>query len=439
LIVREDIWSGETKLPGLFSLAIFDSAAAAGDTAGAEEAGRQIVGCFNDPMERGAVRLVLAARALLSHNNLRLADGLILERERKGDPKAKLERVLLTAGLEAADTKNHQLVRDLLQQKKIRIGSLLKTWTESRWLHYGATEELLHEVLYLAGNARNQNEILLREALALAFLLNDRVTIQNLLGSHPELERSYNSVLPLAAFLCSRGNPAVCAEKKSVVEYAELYEHLNVGTAALMASLKDKRHSLAIVGNSPCEIGSGNGPLIDDHDLVARFNLFSTDEKFVSDYGNKCNVHVRLPDRENDNQSSVDLGITLLNRPDLLYRQRSWANILVLCRAGATVSFFPTGFHQPLYRKLGGEPSAGIAFCSLVKEVRGVLPRSSCFGFAFVDQIGSRATSAHYFRNARPSFKHQWTREKALFEELTASPESACSPLASSLKTTEGV
>ena len=107
--------------------------------------------------------------------------------------------------------------------------------------------------------------------------------------------------------------------------------------------------------------------------------------------------------------------------PTLSIATGSGRSALELARSGAKLSAFPTGFHQGLYKKLGGAPSSGIAFCALVKQERGALLRSSCFGFAFVDQIGAKRTSAHYFRDARPSFTHQWKREKEMFDELTAS------------------
>jgi hypothetical protein len=427
LIVRDDIWSIETKLPGLSSFYVFDSAAAAADTASAEKAGRAIVDRFHDSMERGTARLVLAARALLIHENLILADRLLLETRQGENPlNAKLDRVFLTLGHAAADLTNRRLIGDLLHQKGVPTGSLIKAWINSRWLHEGPTEDLLYEVLRLADNARGQQLIMLRESLALAFLLNDMTVVKRLLSSNPELEKNYDCVLPLASFLLSTSiGSARFTERARIMEFAELYEQLNAGSASLMASIGDKTRSLARVGNSPCELGSGSGALIDDYDIVARFNLFSTSDEFVSDYGKKCSIHVRLPDRDDTNQCSLNSGLVVFNRADLLYRQRNWENIFTLSRAGATLSVFPTGFHRELYKKLGAEPSAGITFCALVKAVRGRLPRASCFGFSFVDQIGKDATSAHYFRQARPSFKHLWFREKTMFEELTAMEEEA--------------
>jgi Glycosyltransferase family 29 (sialyltransferase) len=244
--------------------------------------------------------------------------------------------------------------------------------------------------------------------------------VRKLLNENPELKASVSSVLPLASFLLVEGL-ATSSELKALTEYAELHEKMLQNTAFLLEMIRDNRRSLAVVGNSPCEIGLGRGRMIDAHDLVARFNVFSTSEKFAADYGTKCNVHVRsLPEDEDANECSMVSNTILLSRADLIYRNRDWKNALQLARSGAKLSAFPIGFHQGLFKKLSGAPSSGIAFCALVKQERGVLSRSSCFGFAFVDQIGAKRTSAHYFREARPSFSHQWKREKDLFDELTA-------------------
>lgn len=426
LIVRDDVWSGDTELPGLASVQVFDSAAAAADTASAEKAGRAMIDGFRDPLQRGTARLILAARALLVHDNLVLADRLLLDNRQGENPlSGQIERVLLTLGHEGAVDSNRQLIAALVQNRSVPIGSLMKAWVRSRWLYEGPTQELLQDLLPLAEKARGQQAIMLRDVLekdllALSFLLNDMSMVKKLLSSCPELETSYDCVLPFAAHLTSRGvTSALSSDRARVSEFAELYEQLNDGVDCLMESLRDKTRTIALVGNSPCELGSGLRPLIDGHDMVARFNLFSTKDEFVGDYGSKCSIHVRHPEDEESNQCSLASEWVVLNRPDLIYRERKWENVLTLSRAGARLSALPTGFHQPLYKKLKAEPSGGITFCALVKAARGRLPRASCFGFSFVDQIGKEATSAHYFRTARPSFKHRWTREKAMFDELT--------------------
>lgn len=56
-----------------------------------------------------------------------------------------------------------------------------------------------------------------------------------------------------------------------------------------------KNKSIAVVGNSPCEIGRNKGAEIDSHDVVIRFNNFSLDKDFIIDYGKKTNIWVLTP------------------------------------------------------------------------------------------------------------------------------------------------
>ena len=44
--------------------------------------------------------------------------------------------------------------------------------------------------------------------------------------------------------------------------------------------LEEHNFDYCIVGNSPCEMGKGNGRAIDSHSLVIRFNDFSLDKRY---------------------------------------------------------------------------------------------------------------------------------------------------------------
>ena len=420
LVAIDGIWSGEVTLPGVPSLQFFDSAAAAGDFLDAKKAGSKVLDCLRDPIERSFLRLLLAARALQTYDDLSLTDAL-LDSE-AADLEAKLERLLLSTAHGPPNATDRRLITELMVRDETPKSRALNAWLRSSWLFNGASEAVLKEVIDISGTLPwKETKVLLREALALAFQLEDEPIIRKLLADYPELKTNFSSVLPLAPFMLAEGLEAE-TDRASIVEHAELYDKIQRDTAALLEMLKDNRRSLAVVGNSPCEIGLGRGQIIDAHDLVARFNVFSTREEFAVDYGTKCNIHVRsLPEDEDANEFSMVSDTILLSRADLIYRNRDWKNVLQLACSGAKLSAFPTGFHQGLYKKLGGTPSSGIAFCALVKQERGALLRLSCFGFAFVDQIGAKRTSAHYFRHARPSFKHQWKREKEMFDELTTS------------------
>jgi hypothetical protein len=420
IIYREDVWSGETSLQGLSSIPLFDAAAASGDEAGAKQIARSILDRLGDELHRHTWRTILAARALLVHDNLAIGDRLLLELGEDEDPaRAQIDRVLLTLFHEEAAELNRQLVEKLVASDKAPL-PLIEAWMRRRWLHEGPNHTVLQDMLSYGERLKDEQHqaLLLREPLALAFLLEDVSVVKRLLLAYPQLEQSYAFVLPLARHLASRGVGSTLAENRSeIFDYADLHAELEEGTLSLTALLEDKTRSIAIVGNSACELGSDKGPLIDSHDVVARFNRFSVEEKFARDYGRKCTIHVTQD--VDINEDSVASDWTVINRPDLIYRERKWKNVLGLRASGVKISALPTGFHQHLYRSLRGEPSAGIVFCSLVKTLRGSLSRESCFGFSFVDQVGHSRASAHYFERARPSFKHRWTSEKAMFEELT--------------------
>ena len=67
----------------------------------------------------------------------------------------------------------------------------------------------------------------------------------------------------------------------------EFVDHLpsNRGRLARAGdTTRDALSTIGIIGNSQCELELGRGALIDQHDLVMRFKLFSTSDEFSSDY-----------------------------------------------------------------------------------------------------------------------------------------------------------
>ena len=415
MLNRTDIWCGAYARSSVFR--DFDIAAAQADNYSAKAIAQSIIRSLDDPRARGAVRLVLAARAAMAHENVSLADLLLAEGEDDSPFSLPMQRLLLT--MRSSTAQSEQLFDVLASNPGASV--IAKEWIRARWLYEGPSMELIEIALKAANILAEQRIELLREGLALAFLQNETAIVRKLLTLCPELAMSYKLILPLAAYLRSSSGglgSSLSTERAHIFELADLYDHLKSGTKSLVDTLRNQSITLAIVGNSPCELGYKRGPLIDSHDLVARFNLFSTDDKFVADYGQKCSIHVRRPAPEEYNSLSHKAGLTVLNWADLPYRLRRHGSALKLFREGVKLAGFPLGFHQPLYRELKAQPSAGLVFASLIKSVRGILPRESCFGFSFVDQIAE--TSAHYFQEARPSFKHRWLEERSMFERMTA-------------------
>ena len=414
ILNRDDIWAGE--YPGSAIFSDFDLAVPHNPDL-AQQIAVRIIDSLGKPTEAGGVRLILAARTALAHDNVRLAEA-IFRHELKGDQvyDADVQRLLLTMRSATVSMTDERLVEELVREHGLSF--LAKEWVRHRWLYDCPSSSLLQFASKPSLHLGKYRSHVINDALALAFLLNDVAMVDRLLGLYPELERSYDCVLPLAPYLALRGvSSALSDEKARIFEFADLYHAIEHGTNQLVDTLRDRSLTVAIVGNSPCELGLGRGPLIDQHDVVTRFNLFSTNDEFVSDYGRKCSIHVRRPAPEEYNSLSRNADLTVLNWADLPYRLRNMATPMQLFREGTKLAGFPIGFHQPLYKELKAQPSAGLVFISFVKSVRGVLPRNSCFGFSFVDQVAK--TSAHYFQDVRPSFKHRWGEELTLFERMT--------------------
>jgi hypothetical protein len=321
LLYDEGFWTGETDLefPCRPEFRRFEAAGSAGDLQTAQNAGRYILATLREPT-RGAARILLAARAVYAHDNLPLADWLLREQRKPNEDSAQLlqlERVFLLMRHTAAQEFTSKTLEDVIRNPRTKVPAFAKDWIHYRWLYDGPSAALLSNALKIANEFRTARVTMHEEGLALAFLLKDFSTVEDLLRAHPEMAESYDQVLPLADYLFREGRVSVVKEPGRLAEYAGLYRRLVDDSAFLMELLADKSRTLAIVGNSSCEMGRGKGTLIDSHDFVARFNHFSLDEGFASDYGKKCDIHVRRAERPEDNERSLACKKAVINRPDL--------------------------------------------------------------------------------------------------------------------------
>ena len=99
---------------------------------------------------------------------------------------------------------------------------------------------------------------------------------------------------------------------------AEIYDGFN--NNYLLDSLynKLKFKSIALVGNSPCEINSNVGKEIDEHDIVIRMNKFI---KNINDYGEKCNIYA-LSGNQNFYKNGIGNDVIIVE--DYLHMAFNW-------------------------------------------------------------------------------------------------------------------
>ena len=84
--------------------------------------------------------------------------------------------------------------------------------------------------------------------------------------------------------------------RQALAANADPYRHIGAATTGLLAKIMTAGRDLAIVGNSPVELGRGRGAEVDSHGLVFRFNKAPSRLEGCEDYECRTDVHV-LPTR----------------------------------------------------------------------------------------------------------------------------------------------
>ncbi|QZO01857.1 glycosyltransferase family 29 protein [Chenggangzhangella methanolivorans] len=198
---------------------------------------------------------------------------------------------------------------------------------------------------------------------------------------------------------------------------ARLVAEAEADSAAFWGDLAASARRVAVVGNSPCDIGRGLGPEIDDHDVALRFNGAPEDGTYAADYGARCDVKMMAPRYWND-------WATRTRAPVILVRQmqavsEDCAFLRLMRSVGKRVAFTPSRINMALHRELGRLPSSGLIALATMKDARGSLANVRCYGFSLVDQLGA-SPETHYYDAEHPAGRHEWRSERALFDRWFA-------------------
>lgn len=115
--------------------------------------------------------------------------------------------------------------------------------------------------------------------------------------------------------------------------------------------------SVALVGNGPCELGTGHGSRIDAHDVVIRFNIFA---QFIyslsADYGTKTSIWAHTFSSE-----SIRPGICLPDVPLHVMRRNPYIQTLenlpayqrYLEDARVTFTYVPDEIYREIFQRYG--------------------------------------------------------------------------------------
>ncbi|WP_238367104.1 glycosyltransferase family 29 protein [Mesobacterium pallidum] len=197
-------------------------------------------------------------------------------------------------------------------------------------------------------------------------------------------------------------------------------QHLRAASDSLWQRLSDPHLSVAVVGNSPKERGLGKGPEIDAHNVVIRFNLASVPAPSRADYGARTSIIVCNTDTVRlVRKAEASLEAAIVTGLDMMRQNPSVAQMHGLIADGYQLARVPEADETRLIEALGAPSSSGLQIILSLLSARGGASGLSFYGFGLTDQIGENRSSANFARKTSPSFRHNWTGEKLLFDSLT--------------------
>ncbi len=174
---------------------------------------------------------------------------------------------------------------------------------------------------------------------------------------------------------------------------------------------------LAIVSNSPCELGKQQGAAIDAHDYVVRFDNFDVSPPYAADYGTKVQMHVRPGGEvEKFDLTPPEVDIVLSGIQPWLFFHR-WSTVTSLLAKGGRVVFFPEQEQKELIHRLRRAPSPGLCTAWVCAQHHPV-SMTTYYGLELLNQQGEAVPSLHYWEAMAPSPRHDVQRESVLIREF---------------------
>lgn len=209
--------------------------------------------------------------------------------------------------------------------------------------------------------------------------------------------------------------PDLAVGHRSEVEAAEKFRR---AAGTFVRLVRENAHSIAVVGNSPSELGRRRGQEIDKRNLVIRFNSFSTDPQYRADVGSRVDVWCRDVNYRNMRRRDGEgFQVELVPIP-IYWRMKNGQDTLVdaLLR-GAALEEVPQTLHAELRERLEAPPSSGLSILYWLRSILGSLDEVLVAGFSLTDQVDG---PTHYSKvpRLRAMPPHDWTRERVLFDEL---------------------
>lgn len=158
---------------------------------------------------------------------------------------------------------------------------------------------------------------------------------------------------------------------------------------------------VVVVGNSPTLAGQKLGAHIDQHDVVIRFNQFSSEHTATADIGQKLTIWVMAPGYDGPVPDTVNW--VIIAGPQMLWWQQQWPQLL--SHRGAVLGV-PLHSWRASVQHLQAPPSAGFL---LIQWLRSFMPSEqlSITGFG----INPKLPYHHAIKGHQAVTRHNWQAE----------------------------
>ncbi|MFC1840464.1 glycosyltransferase family 29 protein [Thermodesulfobacteriota bacterium] len=313
------------------------------------------------------------------------------------------------------DTLNNFLTG--IEKVRYRKSECIGEYLNYLWETKGLTSDILkkHEqIIQTESNKKSSSDFLAKYAAMFSDAGDHEKAIKYYFKAK-SLKKSSVEKYPSLINTVASINPE---EENKKNQNLQFYRYLKTSEGTLEKLLKKYDNSVAVVGNSPKELGKGKGNVIDQHALVVRFNDYSINPPYDVDYGSKANIWVRSIGDWVPQRNIGKYELIMVSGLNLAHRYGEWRTIKSYALHAKPIELFPKEQQYELIEKLHAVPTAGISFCYMLYKIMGPLNPDSMFGFSFTDHIGENAVPSHYYDSRPPSERHNWYAERALFHQL---------------------
>lgn len=211
-----------------------------------------------------------------------------------------------------------------------------------------------------------------------------------------------------------------------IVKSAKIYEHIKNNQEKLLLEKILLNKTVAIVGNSPCEIGQNKGFEIDKNDIVIKFNNFSNSEKYQNDYGTKNDVWMiagNITKKNYDNHFANLKIVIVADDIEHCVFSKDFCNFLYeIIENNIPITSLNFEYRKTLRCKYNLiHPSTGFQIISYICDNRKIIKDISIYGFSFNDsKEGVKKNMFNkYFQERTPFYIiHNYYKESEIISKL---------------------